>query len=44
MFQIIKSSVKDKNDKTKLALVYANVDENDICKRNLSISLPFLVV
>jgi cytochrome-b5 reductase len=30
MFQIIKSSVKDQNDKTKLALVYANVDESDI--------------
>lgn len=30
MFQIIKSSVKDKEDKTKLALIYANVDEDDI--------------
>jgi cytochrome-b5 reductase len=30
MFQIIKSSVKDANDKTKLALIYANVDESDI--------------
>lgn len=30
MFQIIKSSVKDQNDKTKLALIYANVDESDI--------------
>jgi cytochrome-b5 reductase len=36
MFQIIKSSVKDQNDKTKLALVYANVDENDICKSGFS--------
>lgn len=33
MFQIIKSSVKDQNDKTKLALIYANVDESDICKQ-----------
>lgn len=32
MFQIIKASVKDKEDKTKLALVYANVDEDDIRK------------
>jgi cytochrome-b5 reductase len=31
MFQIIKASVKDKEDKTKLALIYANVDEDDIC-------------
>jgi cytochrome-b5 reductase len=31
MFQIIKSSVKDSNDKTKLCLIYANVDEADIC-------------
>lgn len=31
MFQIIKSSVKDKDDKTKLALIYANVDQDDIC-------------
>jgi len=30
MFQIIKSSVKDANDKTKLCLIYANVDESDI--------------
>jgi cytochrome-b5 reductase len=30
MFQIIKSSVKDVNDKTKLCLIYANVDESDI--------------
>lgn len=39
MFQIIKSSVKDKEDKTKLALIYANVDEDDICTS--APSLPF---
>jgi cytochrome-b5 reductase len=40
MFQIIKSSVKDKNDKTKLALIYANVDESDICKPYTSSEPP----
>lgn len=30
MYQIIKSSLKNPNDKTELALVYANVDELDI--------------
>jgi cytochrome-b5 reductase len=30
MYQIIKSSLKEGNDKTQLALIYANVEENDI--------------
>ena len=30
MYQIIKSSVKDPLDKTKLSLVYANIEEDDI--------------
>ncbi|KAK4688748.1 cytochrome-b5 reductase, partial [Tremellales sp. Uapishka_1] len=33
MYQIIKSSLKDPNDKTELALIYANVEENDILLR-----------
>jgi len=31
MYQIIKSSMKDASDNTKMALIYANVEENDIC-------------
>lgn len=30
MYQIIKSSLKNPEDKTKLALIYANVEEEDI--------------
>lgn len=30
MYQIIKSSIKDPNDKTQLSLIYANVTEDDI--------------
>lgn len=30
MYQIIKSSLKDPNDRTKLALIYANVEDGDI--------------
>jgi len=30
MFQIIKSSLKNASDKTRLALIYANVEESDI--------------
>lgn len=30
MYQIIKSSMKDASDKTKISLIYANVEENDI--------------
>jgi ferredoxin-NADP reductase len=30
MYQIIKSSLKNATDKTRLALIYANVDESDI--------------
>lgn len=30
MYQIIKSSVMDPNDKTEIELIYANVDEGDI--------------
>jgi len=32
MYQIIKSSMKDAGDNTKMALIYANVEENDICE------------
>lgn len=39
MFQIIKSSVKDANDKTKLCLIYANVDESDIRMFLLNLSM-----
>lgn len=31
MYQIIKSSLKDPKDKTQLRLIYANVNEDDIC-------------
>lgn len=31
MYQIIKSSLKSPGDKTKLSLIYANVQEDDIC-------------
>jgi len=31
MYQIIQSSIKDASDKTKLSLIYANVEEDDIC-------------
>ena len=30
MYQIIKSSLKDPQDDTKLSLIYANVNEEDI--------------
>jgi hypothetical protein len=30
MYQIIKSSLQDPKDKTELALIYANVEEDDI--------------
>ncbi|WVQ79480.1 NADH-cytochrome b5 reductase 1 [Cryptococcus sp. DSM 104549] len=33
MYQIIKASVQNPNDKTKLALIYANVEEDDILLR-----------
>ncbi|WVW80656.1 NADH-cytochrome b5 reductase 1 [Kwoniella bestiolae CBS 10118] len=33
MYQIIKSSLKNPNDKTKLSLIYANVEEDDILLR-----------
>ena len=32
MYQIIKSSLKDPDDRTKLCLIYANIEEEDICK------------
>ena len=32
MYQIIKSSLKDPRDRTKLCLIYANVEEDDICE------------
>lgn len=32
MYQIIKSSIKDASDRTQLSLIYANVNEDDICK------------
>jgi hypothetical protein len=32
MYQIIKSSLKDAADQTKISLIYANVEENDICE------------
>ena len=32
MYQIIKSSLKDPKDKTQLRLIYANVNEDDICE------------
>lgn len=31
MYQIIRSSLQDPKDKTELALIYANVEEDDIC-------------
>lgn len=31
MYQIIQSSIKDASDRTKLSLIYANVEEDDIC-------------
>lgn len=31
MYQIIKSSLKDPKDRTQLRLIYANVNEDDIC-------------
>lgn len=31
MYQIIKSSLKYPNDRTKLCLIYANIEEDDIC-------------
>lgn len=34
MFQIIKSSLADPTDRTQLALVYANVEEEDIREYN----------
>ncbi|RXK39392.1 NADH-cytochrome b5 reductase 1 [Tremella mesenterica] len=34
MYQIIKSSLKDPKDKTELALIYANVNEDDILLRD----------
>lgn len=46
MYQIIQSSMKDASDNTKLSLIYANVNEDDIrklldknCKQS---SLPVL--
>lgn len=30
MYQIIKSSLKDPKDRTKLCLIYANIEEDDI--------------
>lgn len=44
MFQIIKSSVKDQNDKTKLALIYANVDEDDICESDTCVYVSWIVL
>jgi ferredoxin-NADP reductase len=32
MYQIIKASLKDAQDKTQLRLIYANVNEDDICE------------
>jgi NAD(P)H-flavin reductase len=32
MYQIIRSSLQDPKDKTELALIYANVEEDDICE------------
>ena len=32
MYQIIKSSLKDPEDRTKLCLIYANIEEEDICE------------
>ncbi len=41
MYQIVKSSLKDPNDRTKLCLIYANIEEDDICELPLRIfSLP----
>lgn len=40
MYQIIKSSIKDASDKTQLSLIYANVNEDDICEPNL-LDSPF---
>jgi cytochrome-b5 reductase len=31
MYQIIKASLKDPKDTTKLCLIYANISEDDIC-------------
>lgn len=31
MYQIIKSSIKTPGDKTRLSLIYANIQEDDIC-------------
>jgi hypothetical protein len=39
MYQIIKSSLKDPKDKTELRLIYANVNEDDICESVPSLSL-----
>lgn len=32
MYQIIKAALGDPRDQTQLALIYANVEESDICK------------
>lgn len=40
MYQIIKSSIKDASDKTKLSLIYANVNEDDICEQASTVFPP----
>lgn len=42
MYQIIKSSLKDPKDKTQLSLIYANVNEDDICEFCLAFELQGL--
>jgi cytochrome-b5 reductase len=39
MYQIIKSSLKDPKDRTQLSLIYANVNEDDICELRFDIWL-----
>jgi cytochrome-b5 reductase len=40
MYQILKSALSDPKDQTKLALIYANVEEDDIRKRTLCAERP----
>lgn len=41
MYQIIKSSIKDPKDNTQLSLIYANVNEDDICKLHPLIDIGY---
>jgi len=44
MYQIIQSSMKDASDKTKISLIYANVEEDDICESPQCQECPLMAV